>query len=109
MLVDPGDQTILAAGDDGLPFDPVGAGACPDGRRIGPVIPKSLRISGTVADWESWTDMQFPETGDYVFPEGLATVRIDREQDTGTYWEANDPWPSSRSGQTAVRPEHPDG
>jgi hypothetical protein len=24
-----------------------------------------------------------------VFPAGLATVRIDREQDTGEYWEPN--------------------
>src|SRR5439155_23433360 len=39
--------------------------------------------------WESWTRMDFPETGDYVFPEGLATVHIDRELDTGEYWEPN--------------------
>jgi hypothetical protein len=29
------------------------------------------------------------ETGDYVFPAGLATVHIDREADTGEYWEPN--------------------
>jgi hypothetical protein len=33
--------------------------------------------------------MFFPETGDYVFPAGLATVYIDREADTGEYWEPN--------------------
>jgi len=33
--------------------------------------------------------MEFPETGDYVFPAGLATVHIDRERDTGEYWEPN--------------------
>jgi hypothetical protein len=33
--------------------------------------------------------MQFPETGDYVFPAGLATVHIDRVADTGEYWEPN--------------------
>jgi hypothetical protein len=54
-----------------------------------PTIPRSLHIAGPVADWESWTDMRFPETGDYVFPEGLATVHIDREQNTGEYWEPN--------------------
>lgn len=59
------------------------------GARIGPVIPKSLHITGTVADWESWTKMRFPETGDYVFPAGLATVHIDRERDSGEYWEPN--------------------
>jgi hypothetical protein len=30
-----------------------------------------------------------PETGDYVFPAGLATVHIDRERDMGEYWEPN--------------------
>jgi hypothetical protein len=33
--------------------------------------------------------MRFPETGDYWFPRGLATVRIDREAATGVYWEPN--------------------
>ena len=28
-------------------------------------------------------------SGDYVFPAGLATVRIDRDADTGEYWEPN--------------------
>jgi hypothetical protein len=58
-------------------------------RRIGPPIPHSLRITGTVEEWETWTRMQFPDTGDYVFPAGLATVHIDREAGTGEYWEPN--------------------
>ena len=33
--------------------------------------------------------MAFPESGDYVFPRGLATVAIDREADVGRYWEPN--------------------
>ena len=33
--------------------------------------------------------MRFPESGDYVFPAGLAPVHIDRDQDTGRYWEPN--------------------
>ena len=31
--------------------------------------------------------MAFPETGDYVFPAGLATVHIDRDRDLGEYWK----------------------
>ena len=49
----------------------------------------SLHITGTVGEWETWTRMAFPETGDYVFPAGLAMVRIDRERDLGEYWEPN--------------------
>ena len=51
--------------------------------------PQSLRITGTVAEWEEWTQMPFPESGDYVFPGGLATLEIDRERDAGRYWEPN--------------------
>lgn len=36
--------------------------------RVATPLPRSLRITGTVADWESWTDLAFPESGDYVFP-----------------------------------------
>ena len=51
--------------------------------------PRSLRITGTVAEWEDWTGMTFPESGDYWFPRGLATVAIDRERGRGGYWEPN--------------------
>jgi hypothetical protein len=51
--------------------------------------PHSLRITGTVAEWESWTSMAFPESGEYVFPHGLAPVTIDRDADRGSYWEPN--------------------
>jgi len=74
---------------DGSPFDPWVRVHTRLGARIGPVIPHSMRITGTVAEWESWTGMQFPETGDYVFPAGLSTVHIDRESDAGAYWEPN--------------------
>jgi hypothetical protein len=51
--------------------------------------PRSLRITATVAEWEEWTELSFPESGEYVFPHGLATVEIDRERDVGQYWEPN--------------------
>ncbi|HEY1624711.1 MAG TPA: hypothetical protein VGG16_13020 [Streptosporangiaceae bacterium] len=74
---------------DGTPFDPWVRVHTGLGARIGPVIPHSLRITGTVAEWERWTDMPFPETGDYVFPQGLTTVHVDRETDTAEYREPN--------------------
>ena len=33
--------------------------------------------------------MAFPDSGDYWFPGGLATVHIDRDRDRGSYWEPN--------------------
>lgn len=59
------------------------------GARVGPAVPRSLLITGSVAEWESWTGMVFPDSGDYVFPEGLAPVTIDRVGDVGRYWEPN--------------------
>jgi hypothetical protein len=51
--------------------------------------PRSLRITGTLAEWEGWTGMTFPDSGDYWFPGGLTTVHIDRECGRGSYWEPN--------------------
>ena len=48
---------------------------------------RSMVISGTVAEWESWTDMVFPESGSYIVPDALGLVDINRETDTGTYVE----------------------
>ncbi len=59
------------------------------GARVGAPLPESLRITGTVAEWESWTGLSFPASGDYVFPEGLAPVHIDTVADRGSYWEPN--------------------
>ncbi|MDQ4149437.1 MAG: hypothetical protein M3164_05525 [Actinomycetota bacterium] len=85
----PIEQYMTWKRSDGLPFDPWirlhhGLGA----RFIKPA-PRSLRITGTVAEWESWTQMPFPASGRYVFPRGLAPLRIDRGADTGLYWEPN--------------------
>lgn len=41
---------------------------------------RRVRITGRVADWESWTGLRFPESGECVFPKGLAAVHIDRER-----------------------------
>jgi hypothetical protein len=75
--------------EDGLPFDPWMRVHARLGAGVLEPEPRSLHITGTVAEWEEWVGMPFPETGDYVFPQGLATVRIEREADLGEYWEPN--------------------
>ena len=74
-------------GNGGAPFDPwlrvhwrLGA------ERIA-VDPYHFVVHGSVAEWESWTGMTFPETGPYVVPGALVPVLIDRERDTGLYEE----------------------
>ena len=48
-----------------------------------------MTITGTVAEWEDWAQMSFPETAEYVVPDALGLVQIDCEHDRGTYVEAN--------------------
>ena len=74
---------------DGLLFDPWMRVHERLGAEILKPEPKSLGITGTVAEWEEWTELAFPESATYVFPRGLATVAIDREEDVGRYWEPN--------------------
>jgi hypothetical protein len=74
---------------DGLSIDPwIRTHQRMGARVLGPA-PRSMVIEGTVAEWESWTGMVFPVTGEYVVPDALNLVRIDREQDRGVYVEQN--------------------
>ena len=75
--------------DDGLPFDPWIRLHARLEAELAEVCPESMRVTGTVAEWEEWTDTPFPESGSYVFPHGLALLDIDRETDLGSYWEPN--------------------
>jgi hypothetical protein len=74
---------------DGRPFDPwlrvhIGLG----GAVLG-VCKESMVITGTVAEWEEWTGMRFPDSGPYVVPGALVPVQIDRDRDQGRYAEPN--------------------
>jgi hypothetical protein len=74
---------------DGLPFDPwIRLHVRLGGELLGPEA-RSLRITGTVAEWESWTELPLPESGSYVFPHGLAPLEVDRDRDRAEYWEPN--------------------
>lgn len=74
---------------DGRPFDPwlrvhLGLG----GEVLG-ICAESMVVTGTVAEWEEWTGMQFPDSGPYVVAGALVPVEIDRERDQGRYAEPN--------------------
>jgi GNAT superfamily N-acetyltransferase len=74
---------------DGLPFDPWLRTHARLGAEIVAMAPASMTIVGTVADWEDWTGMVFPQTGAYVVPDALVPVAIDCEHDQGLYVEPN--------------------
>lgn len=77
------------AREDGLALDPWIRTHQRLGARILAAAPESQILTGTIAEWERWTGMVFPETGDYVIPEGLSLLRLDRSADQGTYVEPN--------------------
>ncbi len=74
---------------DGAPFDPWLRVHWRQGAEILHVAHPSMVIRGTVAEWEAWTGMAFPDSGDYVVDGALAPVQIDRTADLGQYVEPN--------------------
>ena len=74
---------------DGALFDPWLRTHERLGATIAKVAPASTHVPGTVAQWEEWTGLAFPETGSYVVPGALVPVEIDRERDEGLYVEPN--------------------
>jgi hypothetical protein len=74
---------------DGAPFDPWLRVHWRLGARVLAVAARSMVVQGRVKEWEAWTQMRFPASGDYVVPGALTTVRIDRARDRGRYVEPN--------------------
>jgi hypothetical protein len=68
---------------DGTHFDPWLRTHERLGAEIVRVAPQSVRVSGSVGEWEEWAEMSFPETGAYVVPGALVPVEIERERDEG--------------------------
>jgi GNAT superfamily N-acetyltransferase len=75
--------------DDGELFDPWLRVHERLGAEILGVCPGSLVVTGTVAEWEEWTGMAFPDSGAYVVEGALVPIEIDREHDLGRYVEPN--------------------
>jgi hypothetical protein len=74
---------------DGMLFDPWLRTHERLGADIVKVASESTTVTGTVAEWEEWTEMTFPESGTYVVSGALVPIEIDREQDEGVYVEPN--------------------
>jgi GNAT superfamily N-acetyltransferase len=72
---------------DGALFDPWLRTHQRVGARVIATTTRSMRIEGTVEEWERWAGMAFPQTGRYIVPEALDVVSIDRERNVGVYEE----------------------
>jgi len=82
-------QHVRWARADGAPFDPWLRVHWRLGARLLRVAPRSMVVTGTVADWEAWTRMTFPESGRYIVRGALVPVTIDRRRNRGRYVEPN--------------------
>ena len=87
--ITPIERYVAWTNEAGEAFDPWIRVHLRRGGQIAKPVARSLRITGTVAEWEQWTGMRFPADGTYTFPTGLAPVEIDRASDLGSYWEPN--------------------
>ena len=74
---------------DGAPFDPWLRVHWRVGGVFLGVAPRSMVIPGTVAEWEGWTGLHFPDSGPYVVPGALTPIMIDQAADQGLYVEPN--------------------
>jgi hypothetical protein len=75
--------------EDGAPFDPWLRAHWRLGAEILKVAHPSMVIEATIAEWEQWMGLQFPESGDYVIPDALVPIQIDCEMNVGRYIEPN--------------------
>ncbi|MFF0205235.1 hypothetical protein [Streptomyces sp. NPDC005017] len=75
--------------DDGTHLDPWIRTHERLGAEILAAAPASQTMTGTVAEWEKWTGLRLPISGEYVIPGGLSLLRVDRNADSGVYHEPN--------------------
>ena len=87
--ITPIERYMTRTREDGQPFDPWIRLHVRRGGRLVKAAPRSMLITGTIAEWHEWTGMEFPDDGSYTFPGGLSPVEIDHGRDLGTYREPN--------------------
>ena len=85
----PIEQYITWRQADGTPFDPWVRTHWGLGARILALAPASMQISGTVSQWAEWTEMSFPQSGEYLVPGALQPVTVDVAKDYGCYKDPN--------------------
>ena len=85
----PMERYVRWTDDEDLPLDPWMRVHARLGAEIVRLMPAAMRIVGTVAEWEEWTELRFPDSGAYVVPGALQPVSIDRECDEGRYEDPN--------------------
>jgi hypothetical protein len=83
------DDYIQWTNDDGLPFDAWLRVHARLGAQILKPCHQAMIIRGTRAEWEEWTSLKFPQSGQYYIPGALNPMEMDLEKNEGIYIEPN--------------------
>ncbi len=83
------DDYIQWKNEEGLPFDAWLRVHARLGARILKPCHEAMTICGTRADWEKWTGLKFPQSGQYHIPGALNPMEMNIEKDEGIYIEPN--------------------
>lgn len=83
------DDYITWKTEEGLPFDAWLRVHARLGGEIIKTCHESKVIRGTRADWEAWTDLKFPQSGQYIVAGALNPIEMNSEKDEGIYVEPN--------------------
>ena len=83
------DDFIKWTNHEGLPFDAWLRVHARLGARILKPCHEAMTIPGSRPEWEQWTGMKFPQSGQYVISGALNPMTMDVEKDTGVYIEPN--------------------
>jgi len=83
------DDYITWKTDEGLPFDAWLRVHARAGARIIKPCHEAMTINGTRDEWEVWTKLKFPESGEYYIPGALNPMEMNLEKDKGVYIEPN--------------------
>ncbi|UJR18141.1 hypothetical protein I4U23_005041 [Adineta vaga] len=73
--------------DNEEPFDPWIRVHFRAGAKVVCVSPHAVIVKGTVIQWKEWTDMEFPDDGQYIVSGALTPITIDHKHDLGIYFE----------------------
>lgn len=74
---------------DGAPFDPWLRVHWRLGGKFLCVAKNSMTVTGSVAEWEEWTGLSFPQSGDYVVSQAFHPIQINLTAQEVEYIEPN--------------------
>jgi hypothetical protein len=83
------DDYIKWTNEEGLPFDAWLRVHARAGASIIKPCHDAMTIPGTLAEWEEWSGLKFPQSGKYVVSGALNPIDISVENDEGVYIEPN--------------------